>query len=60
MLSNKKKFEQIKQEQMKQALEDIFKCADDVMGEPNIGAKELMVLRWIKKLARRGLGESDD
>lgn len=47
-------------EQMKKALEDIFKSADDAMGEPNTGARALMTLRWIKKLAKRGLGESDD
>ena len=46
-------------EQMKKALEDIFKTADDAMGE-GLGAKALMSLRWIKKLAKRGLGESDD
>jgi hypothetical protein len=47
---------------MKRMLEDIFKSADDAMNEagPNVGAKALMSFRWIKKLAKRGLGESDD
>lgn len=54
-MSDKEEFEQ-----MKKALEDIFKSADDAMGEPNTGAKALMTLRWIKKLAKRGLGESDN
>lgn len=44
----------------KKALEDIYKSADEAMGEPNMPAKALMSLRWIKKLAKRGLGESDD
>ena len=47
-------------EQMKKALEDIFKTADDAMGDGVMGAKALMSFRWIKKLAKRGLGESDD
>lgn len=46
-------------EQMKKALADIFKSADDAMGDTQ-SAKTLMTLRWIKKLAKRGLGESDD
>lgn len=45
---------------MEKALEDIYKSADEAMGEPNTGARALMTLRWIKKLAKRGLGESDD
>ncbi len=48
------------EEKMKKALEDIFKSADDAMGEPNTGARALMSFRWIKKLAKRGLGEADD
>jgi hypothetical protein len=47
-------------EQAKKALEDIYKSADEAMDEPNTPAKALLTLRWIKKLARRGLGESDD
>ena len=47
-------------EQMKKALEDIFKSADDAMGEDNMQARALMTFRWIKKLAKKGLGESDD
>ena len=47
-------------EQMKKALEDIFKTADDAMGDGVMGARALMSFRWIKKLAKRGLGESDD
>jgi hypothetical protein len=47
-------------EQMKKALEDIFKSADDAMGEENMPGKALMSFRWIKKLAKKGLGETDD
>lgn len=46
-------------EQMKKALEDIFKSADEAMGDTQ-SARALMSFRWIKKLAKRGLGESDD
>lgn len=46
-------------DRMKKALEDIYKNADDDMGNHN-SASILMTLRWIKKLAKRGLGESDD
>jgi hypothetical protein len=54
-MSDKEEFER-----MKKALEDIYKSADDAMGEPNTGARILMSLRWIKKLTKRGLGESED
>lgn len=47
-------------EQMKKALEDIFKSADDAMGEDHMQARALMTFRWIKKLAKKGLGQSDD
>lgn len=47
------------QERMKKALEDIYKHADEEMGNQS-SAISLMTLRWIKKLAKRGLGESDD
>lgn len=46
-------------EKMKKALEDIFTTADDAMGDTQ-SARALMSFRWIKKLAKRGLGESDD
>jgi len=46
-------------ERMKKALEDIYKNADEDMPNHN-SASILMTLRWIKKLAKRGLGESDD
>ena len=42
------------------ALEDIYKTADEAMGEPNMPGGVLLTLRWIKKLADRGLGKSDD
>ncbi len=54
-MSDKEEFEK-----MKKALEDIFKSADDAMGEPSMPGKALMSFRWIKKLAKRGLGEADD
>jgi hypothetical protein len=47
-------------EQMKKVLADISKTAEDAMGDGVMGAKALMSFRWIKKLAKRGLGESDD
>lgn len=46
-------------EQMKKALEDIFTTADEAMSDTQ-SARALMSFRWIKKLAKRGLGESDD
>lgn len=46
--------------EMKKALQDIIKAADDAMGETNMPSKALMSFRWIKKLAERGLGKSDD
>ena len=46
--------------EMKKSLQDIYNAADDAMGEPNTGARALMSFRWIKKLAERGLGKSDD
>ena len=46
-------------EQMKKALEDIFTTADEAMDDTQ-SARALMSLRWIKKLAKRGLGEVDD
>jgi hypothetical protein len=42
------------------ALADIFKAADDAMGEPGMPGKALISFRWIKKLAERGLGKSED
>lgn len=54
-MSNKEEFER-----MKKALEDIYKSADDAMGEPNTGARALMSFRWIKRLTERGLGKSED
>lgn len=48
------------EEQAKKALEDIYKSADEAMAEPNMTGGTLLTLRWIKKLAKRGLGESDD
>ena len=45
--------------EMKKALQDIYKAADDAMGDTQ-SAKALMSFRWIKKLAERGLGKSDD
>lgn len=45
---------------MEKALKDIYEAADEAMGEPNTGARTLMSFRWIKKLAKKGLGESDD
>lgn len=47
------------EEKMKKALEDISQTAAVAMGETQ-SAKALMSLRWIKKLAERGLGKSDD
>lgn len=47
-------------ERMENALTSICKTADDAMGEPNMPSKALITLRWIKKLAKKGLGESDD
>lgn len=47
-------------ERMKRMLEDIFKTADEAMDEPSTGARALLSFRWIKKLARRGLGDLDD
>ena len=52
--------EMSEEENMKKALEDIFKSADEAMGEPNMTGKALMSFRWIKKLAERGLGKSED
>lgn len=46
-------------EKMKKALEDIFKSADEAMDDTQ-SARALMSFRWIKKLAKRGLGEADD
>lgn len=46
--------------EMKKALQDILASADEAMGEPNMPSKALMSFRWIKKLAERGLGKSDD
>lgn len=54
---DKEDFEYI---EMKKALQDIFKSADEAMGDPAMGARALMSFRWIKKLAERGLGKSDD
>lgn len=46
-------------EKMKKALEDIFATADEAMDDTQ-SARALMSFRWIKKLAKRGLGEADD
>ena len=54
-LSDKEKLER-----MRKALEDIFQTADDTMFDPAMGGRALLSLRWIKKLARRGLGDLDD
>jgi CRISPR/Cas system CMR-associated protein Cmr5 small subunit len=47
------------EDKMRKALQDIYENADIEMGNHN-SASILMTLRWIKKLAKRGLGESDD
>lgn len=49
-----------KLERMKKALEDIFQTADEAMEEPSTGGRALLSFRWVKKLARRGLGDLDD
>ena len=46
-------------ERMKKALENISQTAAVAMIDTQ-SAKALMHLRWIKKLAERGLGKSDD